>query len=81
MTVVHAPDRRHECGPNRYGYWLNHHHDLPGTVRECACGKSWVAWKDHSDPGFMGVKWRREGWWARRRRLRNRRSVTGRESS
>lgn len=71
---VYTPEHRHSCGPNRFGYWLDHHHDMPGTVRECrVCGRSWVAWRDRSDPGYMGVKWRREGWWARWRR--HRRSV------
>lgn len=50
--------------------WLDACFDAVGTVRECECGKSWVAYKDEADVGYMGVKWRREGWLARRKRTK-----------
>jgi hypothetical protein len=71
VSVVYEPEIRHHCGPNRYGIMADAPSDRPGTVRECSCGKSWVAYRDEFDVGYMGVKWRREGWLARRRRIRN----------
>ena len=78
MSVVYQPERRHWCGPNEHGYWTDFPptlgHPVPGTVFECGCGKSWVAYKpqQHGTGGsyYMGVKWRRESWWARRWRQR-----------
>jgi hypothetical protein len=70
MSVAYQPPAQHHCGPNRYGYWLDACFDAVGTVRECGCGKTWVAFRDHYDVGYVGVKWRREGWLARRRRVR-----------
>jgi hypothetical protein len=32
--------------------------------------ETWAAYRDAYDIGYLGVKWRREGWPARRRRLR-----------
>jgi hypothetical protein len=72
MSVVYQPPTGHHCGPNRYGYWLDASFDAAGTVRECACGKTWVAYRDRAEVGYVGVKWRREGWLARRRRVRRR---------
>lgn len=70
-SVVYEPKRRHYCGPNDRGYWEEHWLATEqGKVRQCECGKTWVAYRDHSDPGYVGVKWRREGWLARRRRER-----------
>lgn len=69
--IVYVPPAGHYCGPNRWGIILDGSFDPVGTVRECApCGKSWVAYRDERDPGYMGVKWKPEGWLARRRRLR-----------
>lgn len=70
--VVYSPPTGHDCGPNRYGYWPANMFGQPGTVRECeTCGKTWVAWHDRLDVGYMGVKWRRESriarWWRERR--------------
>lgn len=70
MSIVYVPERPHVCGPNQYGIMHGACFDSVGTVRECECGKSWVAYRDPYDPGYMGVKWRREGWLARRRRQR-----------
>lgn len=70
--IVYVPPPRHRCGPNDYGIMPEHCHDAVGTVRACPCGKYWVAYRDESDPGYMGVKWRREGRLARRRRLKAR---------
>jgi hypothetical protein len=69
VSLVYSPGPVHHCGPNEYGHWrpdwdLN---DQSGTVRQC-CDKTWVAYKDDSDPGYMGIKWRRESWWQRRKR-------------
>lgn len=66
--VVHVPERSHRCGPRLSGIWLEHIYDVPGTVRECACGRTWVACV--GGRGWAVVLWYREGWWARRRRLR-----------
>lgn len=68
--VVYTPDRRHHCGPSEHGYWSEMWNAPAGTVRGCECGKTWVAFRDRTDPGYMGVKWRREGWLARRRRIK-----------
>jgi len=79
MSIVYEPPQKHHCGPNQYGHWhldwdLS---DPPGTVREC-CGKTWVAYRDTGDPGYMGIKWRPEGWLDRR--LRERRARTAQEA-
>lgn len=68
--MVHTPVMPHSCGPNKYGTFGPDEgfNDPVGTVRQCGCGKSWVAYIDELDPGFMGVKWKREGWFAKRRR-------------
>ncbi len=71
MTTVWEPDP-HRCGPNQWGMWHDAFWDQPGTVRECECGKTWVAYQDVYDPGYVGVKWRREGWLSKRRRVRSR---------
>jgi hypothetical protein len=68
--AVYVPELLHFCGPNRYGIWLEATFDAEGTVRKCECGKTWVAYRDHHYVGYMGVLWRRETWWARRRRQR-----------
>lgn len=68
--VMYTPSSRHHCGPNEYGYWDEMWLAAEGTVRQCECGKAWVAFRDRMDPGYMGVKWRREGWLARRRRIK-----------
>lgn len=72
MIEVIPPDTtNHRCGPNRSGFWLNHWNRTPGTVLACTiCNKSWVAVKPHPMSGYMGVLWFREGWFARRRRLK-----------
>lgn len=70
MSIVYEPLRTHSCGPNKYGYWLANCWDRIGTVRVCnECGRGWVAVKS-PDPGVMVRQWVREGWFARRRRLR-----------
>jgi hypothetical protein len=70
MSVVFVPEARHSCGPNSYGVWPDHWWAAGGTVRECECGKAWVAYQDDRDPGYMGIKWRSEGWLERRRRAK-----------
>jgi hypothetical protein len=81
MSIVYQPEPEHYCGPNRYGYWTDFPPSLGrpvvGTVYQCReCHKSWVAYEDPR-PGGMGLKWRREGWWERRRRVRRQRRVAG----
>lgn len=73
-NIVYRPEPAAcSCGPNKYGYWHSHCSDAPRTVRECdECGASWVAYRDAFDPGFVGVKGRREGSIARWRRRRRR---------
>lgn len=74
--IIHQPREQHRCGPNRYGFWLVNTFDPPGTMRQCGmCGKTWVAYRDELDLGYVGVKWRREGrlarWWRERREARS----------
>lgn len=68
-SLAYEPPRKHSCGPNRYGYWLAHGYDRPGTVRVCECGRSWVALKD-PNPGSCVNIWKPEGRFARWRRER-----------
>lgn len=43
-----------------------------GTVWACDCGQHWVSLGNTCVKGWMhvGLGWRRERWWERRRRLR-----------
>lgn len=72
MRIVHAPEPKHSCGPNNKGHMgMNNWNEPPGTVIECSeCGKSWVAYRPNPQSGYMGVLWRREGIFERRRRLK-----------
>ena len=48
-------------------------HEFPkGTVWACDCGQHWVSRGNTDIDGWMhvGLGWRRERWWERRRRLR-----------
>lgn len=74
--VVHVPQRGHSCGPNtRSGVWWDERgplYDAPGTVRQCECGRTWVA--ERRTPGLAVPTWRREGRFERWRRERRERS-------
>jgi hypothetical protein len=48
--------------------------DVPGTVRACSCGRTWVAYRLPPGAGYASgfdVRWRPEGrlarWWRERR--------------
>jgi len=59
MTVIYRPPaQRHRCP---HAEWPRT--DMPGTVRECDCGKTWLA---RQTP--KGVVWRPERWWRQWRR-------------
>lgn len=52
--------------PDRYRY-------PPGSVWECECGRTYIAYRPWGadETGQIGrIRWRREGRWARRRRVR-----------
>jgi hypothetical protein len=72
-NLVYEPTPVHHCPVNDYGHWMEHRNDAPGTVRACACGQNWVAYRRPQPEGrryYTGVYWRPEGWFARRRRER-----------
>lgn len=78
--VLYKPPRKHSCSPGWTKTPQNHvvpvYDARPGTLWECDCGTVWVAWRCRRY-GCLMVHWRREGWWERRRRLKNNSNTTG----
>lgn len=78
MSVVYEPTDVHHCvvqfhvvdnGNGTLAFDHAAHFAQPGTVIECDCGATFVAqsWQ----PGECFPRWRREGWFARRRRRKH----------
>lgn len=54
----------------RYCSKMINQHDPDGTVRACkTCGTTWVGYRS-AESGILVTRWRREGWFARWRRMR-----------
>lgn len=69
-TLIHTPERRHNCGISPHGVWPEHLHDPAGTVRRCGCGRTWIAIQPPATSGWAIRLWRRESWLEPRRRER-----------
>lgn len=81
MAQIVQAERPHVCdglSGKGNGYWwyptidssVPGYHASPGDVRQCECGRTWVAGEQ---PGLMLAIWRREGRferWRRERRVR-----------